>query len=277
MLRVLAILSMVMGTQIPAYSFASDKSFISELSIKPVVETSTDVFSVFQILMDAREAYEKKDYETAARHYGLLVKFDPHMEEPVIGLAKSQLALNRSDLTQELLSATSISTPEIEILKAMASSLNLPHTKAERRLTSALKNNSDNRLWNLLGDVFIKTGQWQKADQAFRAAETAGQRPGLLENNLGLLALHRGDLDLALQHLDQAVYTAPHSIKFDNNRRLALLLNGDYIKAFENLTQNRSVDVLTDASIIAAQRGDKALAKHLRLKASQINPKYTKT
>ncbi len=276
MWRSLVILSFVSGTQFPIHSFASDVDEIAELDIRPLEETSTDAFSIFQILIDAREAFEMKDYEMAARHYGLLVKFDSLMEEPVIGLAKSQLALNRPDLAQELLSETTVSTQEIEVLTAIASALILPPAKAELILSASLKTHSDSRLWNLLGDVLIKTGQLHKAAQAFRAAETAGQRPGLLENNLGLLALHNGDFEVALTHLEHAVSVAPHSIKFDNNRRLSLLLTGDYIKALENLTHNRSVNVLTDAAIIASQRGDERLAKHLRLKAGQINPKHTK-
>ena len=274
MWRSLVILSFVFGTQFPIHSFASEMDKIAELDIRPLEETSTDAFSIFQILIDAREAFEAKDYEMAARHYGLLVKFDPLMEEPVIGLAKSQLALNRPDLAQKLLSGTSLSTPEIEVLTAIANALNLPPAKAELILSTSLKPHSDSRLWNLLGDVFIKTGKLQKAAQAFRSAENAGQKPGLLENNLGLLALHNGDFDAALRHLNQAVSIAPHAIKFDNNRRLSLLMTGDYVKALKNLNQNRSIYVLNDAAIIAAQRGDKLLAKNLRLKASQINPKY---
>jgi len=274
MLRIFVILSILLGSNLPLQSFASEVSSISEIDVRPLEQNSTDIFSILQILMEARQAFDEKDYETAARGYDILVKYDPLMVEPIIGLAKSQLALNRSDLAEDLLLKTSISTAEIDILTAIATAMNLPPTDSELFLNDAVIKYPDSRLWNFLGDIFIKKGKWQKASYAFQAAEQAGQRPGLLSNNLGLLALHMGEFNLASQHLNEAVSTATHSIKFDNNRRLALLLNGDYIKALKDLTQDRSANLLTDAGFIAAKRGDKLLAKHLLVKGVAVSPKY---
>lgn len=275
MRRIFVILAALVSTQCPMDTFASDVPSISEIDVRPVEETSTDVFSILKILMEARQAFEEKDYETAARRYGVLVKYDPSMEEPIIGLAKSQLALNRSDLAKNLLLKTSISTTEIDVLTAIATAMSLPVTASESYLDDVVTKHSDARLWNLLGDILIRRRMWLKASQAFQSAEKAGQRPGLLSNNLGLLALHKGEFSLALRHLEDAVSTAPLSIKFDNNRRLALLLNGDYINALKGLAQDRSVKLLTDAALIASKRGDQTLAKHLQEKGTAMNPKYS--
>ena len=274
MWRILVILSVLAGPQIPTVAFASDKSNVSNITVLPFEENSTDVFSIFQILLDARQSFAENDFEMAAMRYGVLVKYDPLMEEPIIGLAKSQLALNRPDLAEPLLLKTSITTPEIAVLLAISTAMNLSFDEAEVCLIKSLETHPDSRLWNLLGNVYSNMGQWQKAALAYQSAEDAGQRPGLLSNNLGLLALHNRDIDLAIQHLESAVSIAPDSIKFDSNRRLARLLNGDYISALSGLTEDRSADLLTDASIIASKRGDEPLAEHLRVKGIVLNPKY---
>ena len=267
----ISIFSLVFGLLLYALSFASEVSH-KDIDIRPVIESSTDVFSIFQILVKARNAYQRQDFINSANEYNILLRYDPDLEEAVIGAAKSYLELQQPRLAKKTLLKSGISSPEISILSAIATARTLEKNKAKAYLLESVNTYKDSRLWNLLGQVLVAKGEFQPATNAFRQAEALEQRSGLLYNNLGILELQRGDVEAATQHLETAVRLSPNTMKFDNNRRLALLLKGQYLEALKNISSSRSADLLNDAAIIASKRKDDKLAKLLSQKANEINP-----
>lgn len=273
MRRMFAILGLMLGVQFPAFSYASEVSY-EAFDVRPVIQSSTDAFSVFQILVKARNAYEQKDFEQAAKDYSTLVQYDSALEEAVIGLAKSYLALQQPSLAKNTLSASPVSSRESDILLVIATAQMLDKNEAKPYLLESVKTHQDSRLWNFLGHILMTNDETQSAAYAFNQAEKLGQNPGLLYNNLGMLAFQTGELNSALQYLDHAVNLSPNTLKFDNNRRLALLLRGQYLKALENISSQRGANLLTDAAIIAAKRGEDSLEILLRKKSNELNPVF---
>jgi len=273
MRRIFAILGLILGAQLSALSYASEVSH-ETFDVRPVMQSSTDAFSVFQILVRARNAYDQEDFEQAANDYSILVQYDSALEEAVIGGAKSYLALKQPGLAKEILDASKVSSRDIDTLLIIATAKTLDKREAKKYLLAAVKTHQDSRLWNLLGHILMARGEAQSALYAFTQAETLGQKPGLLYNNLGMLAFQTGELNSASEYLDRAVNLSPSTLKFDNNRRLALLFRGQYLKALENISSQRGANLLADAAIIATKRGEDSLATLLVKKSNELNPVF---
>jgi Flp pilus assembly protein TadD len=105
-------------------------------------------------------------------------------------------------------------------------------------------------------------------------AGMAGQRAGVTENNLGQSFLAEEQIETALTHFTRATLQAPSDHVFDNNRRLALLLQQEYVAAIRGLPADKASALLGDAGIIAARHGDKKLAIYLFEKAQALSPRY---
>jgi len=270
---IFAILGLMLGTQLTVLSHASEVSY-EAFDVRPVMQSSTDAFSVFQVLVRARNAYEQEDFEQAAKDYSILVQYDPALEEAVIGAAKSYLALQQPSLAKGILSASPISSRESETLLMIATAKMLDKTDAKTYLLESVKTHHDSRLWNFLGHILMTKDEIQSAAYAFTQAKKLGQKPGLLYNNLGMLAFQTGELDSASQYLEHAVNLSPNTLKFDNNRRLALLFRGQYLKALEDISSERGANLLTDAAIIASKRGEDSLATLLIKKSNELNPVF---
>ncbi len=258
---------------LPVLSLASEPTD-SKLEIRPFEENSTDALGMLGSLIKADRFYAAGQYAEAARLYDLVSQFDPSLSQATIGHAKSQLALKNPNRAIEILSGSSMSSPEAEILLSEAMAMVLPKENVETYLEGRLDLYNDARLWNLLGQLRDKNGDIEKAREAYRAAENLGQRSGVLENNLGLSALRQGNYATAVTHLSRAVALSPTSQKIDNNRRLALLLSGNYISALEELTSEDSVAFILDAALIARHQNEVTLAAFLYQKAIDISPVY---
>jgi len=267
------IFSFLAGLHLHAFSFASEAP-IDDISVRPLVENSTDIFSIFQILIRARQAYADADFEHAAKDYNILIQYDPSLEEAVIGAAKSYIELGQLDLAIQTLRASKISSPEADILSIIAKSMTLETQAAQAYLSESVNLYQDSRLWNLLGHTLVATRDIETSSNAFKQAETLGQKPGVLDNNLGMLALQSGDIDSAYQHMLRAVQLSPNTAKFDNNRRLILLLQARYLEALQNISSKRAISLLQDAAIISSKRGEDLLAQLLLDKAREINPVF---
>ncbi|WP_371397606.1 hypothetical protein [Fretibacter rubidus] len=278
MWRAVVITALIVAAQ-PAFASdnkapVNDETTIAADTIRAFESNSTDVFSIFQILLDARAAYDAQDFAQALTHYSIIVKYDDTIEEAVVGLTKSYLAMGQADAAKTVLDKTPLATTEVQILRVMSASMAAPHESAKTILQSGLAQHDDARLWNLLGNKHAGERAWAEASFAFMRAEKAGQRPGLLLNNLGLLALQKGELEQAEAYLSRAVEHAPQTQKFDSNRRLVLLLNGSYMDALDNLDRDRAANLIADAAVIASRRGDAKLADFLRRSAAHYNPLY---
>ena len=73
----------------------------------------------------------------------------------------------------------------------------------------------------------------------------------------------QGRTQSAISKFEQAATLNPKNSLYDNNRRLALALDGQFQTAVNGLPDNRAADILNDAGYIAKIRGKTAQAKVL--------------
>lgn len=177
-------------------------------------------------------------------------------------------------MAREHLSQAKNMTPEMDVLLVLSTAMTLPPQDSEPYLRHALTTHQDSRLWNLLGLKLGDQGKIKLASKAFHEAETLGQNPGVLMNNLGLLAIQDGDFNAAVKYLSKGAKSAPETEKFDNNRRLALLLNQQYTEALNNLPQQRLVKLLEDAAVISKKWNKPYLEVFLLKKLQELDPSF---
>tara|TARA_R110002020_G_scaffold45088_6_gene129269 strand:+ start:621 stop:1475 length:855 start_codon:yes stop_codon:yes gene_type:complete len=235
---------------------------------------STDELGFLQTLIRANKFYEFQDYQQAAKLFSIVVKLDPSLEPAVLGLGESYISLSRPDAALEVLKNSSLDSVKVNRLKVLAQALLLEPSERELFLNLSLTKSKDQRLLNLLALTLQNKGDLTEARRAFGKAESLGQKPGVFLNNLGMLELNHGDLKAAISFFSQAIKSDPNNIRFDNNRRLALLLNGDYASALQNLETSRAASFLVDAGFIAMNDGENNLAKLMFEKANAISPVY---
>ncbi len=246
---------------------------LGELDVRAVEQSSTDVFDVLSQFMQAESAYKSGDYKAALAAYRYVYLHDRNQDEAALGYANSALALGQVDIAQTLYrQLTSEEARNGEVLCAVIKSeTDHPEAALRHRLKTSP---NDGRLWNMLGRVLDEAARHKDAREAYVMAGMAGQRAGITENNLGLSFLREGRRPQALEHFQRAVLQAPADVKFDNNRRLALLLEKKYAPALQALDGERASQILSDAGVIAAAQDDTKLAFLLFEKANQLSPVY---
>jgi len=259
-------------------AFGSDGQASDLINPQPEIRAyennSTDELALLQRLIEAKKFYAEGNYRKSARLFSIITKYDPTLEPALIGLSESYIALDRSDMAHQALSDSKLKSEKLRRLKLLAAALVLPVEERVTFLKKILTRVEDPRLYNLLAKTSLQNGSFQEARETFQKAEALGQKPGVLLNNLGMLELERGNIEIAVSHFAKAQEVAPDCIRFDNNHRLALLLKGDYISALEGLDSNRAADFLVDGGFIALSQNEMGLAKLLFEKANEISPVF---
>lgn len=252
---------------------AADKEDLS-FPIRPVIENSTDELGVLLTLVKANELKSEGDCKQASQFYQLASKYDPYLESAIYGLSACQIELGRYDLAVSTLDSSGFDSREAKILKVIAShhAANPPENIAA--LADSADNLKDPRIYNLLGNNYAKLTDYEQAKAAYMNAEILGQSKGVLENNLGLLALKRKDIQSAISLLSKAKLLAPQQRRFENNYRLALLLDKQYVPALKDLPNAEAANFLYKASIIAKHQGETVIAKTLMEYAINTSPTY---
>jgi Flp pilus assembly protein TadD len=242
--------------------------------IRAYESNSTDELGLLQTLIQAKKLYELQDYQKAVRLFSLIVKYDPTLESAVRGLAETYIALSRPEAALELLEASPVQSKALKRIEILAKALNMKTKAREPFLKTAVEITPDPRLFNLYAKALVENGNYSAARLAYRKAETLGQKPGVFLNNLGMLELKQGNTKRAASLLFRALNAAPEEPRFNNNYRLALLLEGDYIKALDKIESDRAADFLTDGAYIALSQNEIDLAKLLFEKANKISPVF---
>lgn len=242
--------------------------------IRAYESNSTDELGILQTLIKAQKHYERQDFQNSAQLFSLIVKFDPSLDQAVIGLGESYISLGRADAALKLLKTSPVQTDASKRLEVLAKALMMKAGSRELFLKAAIEETSDPRLLNLYAKTLEENGKFAVARVAYQKAEALGQKPGVFLNNLGMMELKRGNTEIAVALLFRAQESAPSWTRFNNNYRLALLLKGDYVNALEKLESDRAADFLVDGGFIAMQQNEVALAKLLFEKANSISPVF---
>ncbi len=256
----------------------SDESKISQtdsLDIRPIEHSSVDVFDVLSHIPVADKAFRDGDYRLAFEHYRYVYMHDPQQMQASIGYADAALALGQIALAAGIYKAFAHDNIRAQSGLLLAGILQNTLKNPEDHLRKQLEKTSDDaRLWNMLGQILDTKMRGSEARQAYAMAQLSGQRSGLAANNIGQSFLKEGRLHEALSEFTRAVYEAPKNRKFDNNRRMALLLQKDYSQALLALETDRAAQLLKDAGLIAAQQGETKLAILFLEKSMALNPIY---
>ena len=115
---------------------------------------------------------------------------------------------------------------------------------------------------------------WTAADQAFQTAIAAAPSEASIRNNLGISRMQRGQPQLAIEAFDAALALRPTMRAAVENRRVALAMTGQYDAALAGVSESELAAALNNVAVIAARRGDRAVADRLFAAAVTASPRY---
>ena len=242
---------------------------IPTVDIRPVQTDSVDVFAVLQHIQAGDAALIARDFVSAQNHFQTVILHDPAQPRARTGLRHA--LMGRADWAA---AAEFIDDP----LSADGYLITVMRGATEHALNylteAVTQHPNDPRLWNALGHAQDASEKFTSARQSYAMAEMAGQRAGLADNNIGQSHLREGEMDAALDAFIRAVAAAPNDIRFDNNRRLALLGLGQTSLAIAGLESSRATVFLTQAGDKAASSGEPRLARTLWTSAQKLSPRH---
>ncbi len=139
----------------------------------------------------------------------------------------------------------------------------------------ALRDNpEDHRLWGAKGRLLDKYELWIDAQDAYVQALKTGKILSGTINNMGMSLMRQGRYAEAQEKFQQALELRPETRLYDNNRRMALFLQNNYLTALQDLPDDRASTLLNDAGFIAMQQAKNDLAENLFERAIEISPSY---
>lgn len=232
-------------------------------------------------LIDANAFFKNGQYEDSYRNYSAVFLHDPDNVDVLFGLAQSALYLDKGPIAEKafIRLASYQLTPAQSSAQfsglVLAEIVSGTSENPEGRLKQALKIAPNTpKLWNALGQEYDTQTRWTEAWEAYqRASATGGSKAGL-HNNLGMSLLAQKKYKGAVSHFNYAVKLAPRQKQFENNRRFALLMTGNYHAALEGVDEDQAAILLGDAGYIAMQREEFTLARALLEKAIEVSPRY---
>ncbi len=244
------------------------------LDIRPVITRGADAAQVDEWVKAGRDALYRKDFEAA---YDALTRaLIERPEDGDIQLSMGDALLGLSQFAGALkhyraAPASAQSFAGIVLSKAALGA----SEDVEVDLNAALEINlSDTRLWLALGRFYDSEDRSLEAQSTYVQALKFGADHAVIVNSLGMSLLRAGRQAQALEKFQQANAIAPDVEVFDNNRRLALALQGDFDGAISGVTESRAAHIYNDAGFIAAKTGKPQIAKILYRQALQISPVY---
>ncbi|MEP3890156.1 MAG: tetratricopeptide repeat protein [Hellea sp.] len=272
-------LSLTLGTA--SLALAKDVVNAPNLDVLPVTRSSTGAFEMIKPLIDANAFFEAGQYEQSYKNYSAVFLHDPDNVEVLFGLAQSALYLDKGNIAEKAFNrlANYQLTPAQSSVQfsglVLAEIVSGTSKNPEGRLKQALKVTPNNpKLWNALGQEYDAQMRWAEAWDAYKRASAKGGSKAGFHNNLGMSLLAQKKYKGAVSHFNYAVKLAPLQKQFENNWRFALLMNGDYQAALENVGEDQAAILLGDAGYIAMQREDFTLARALLEKAIEVSPRY---
>jgi len=252
-----------------------------KVDVRPVERNSSDVFAAISVLLGARHALEAGEMHSAYTGFKQIALSDPENIEALLGWGDAALALAYIDDARIAFqrAAGKPLSPDEKLRhfagQTLVEILGQADTDREKLLLAATKIvPGDTRLWTLMGQYYDDQEQWEQSAHAYRQARMAGQSEAGMTNNFGMSYLAQKRFKAAIELFTLATTLDPDEIQYDNNRRLALLLDGQYLTALNDIEIDRAAPLLNDAGYVAMKRGDRALARLLLEKAMALSPVY---
>jgi len=207
---------------------------------------STEDNPVIFLESAARFAEQKREYDTAAKHWANLAALKPDNMGYVRNLAVSLRVLGRhEDAERVLLQALREQPQNLDLTEEMAKTL-----IASGRLRDgvqlieqiASRPNIDKarsaRLYSAMGVAFDRAENHQKAQAQYRRALQAEPHNAMALNNMGLSYAMDGKLDQAEKTLRQALVSPTASTQVRQNLAMVLALKGGTDEATRLVSQD---------------------------------------
>lgn len=229
------------------------------------------------ILADARQALARGEYGEACVKYQLVLTVDHDNVAARLGLGEGSLGEANYAAARAHFEAVAAAQQNAQAHQG----LGLAHlfmgdtsaAEAALRRAVALDRNLW-RAWNGLGIIADSRSDWAAADVAWTAALLAAPNEAQLHNNSGMSHLQRGDATAALEAFESALRLDPAFETAAHNRRIALAMTGQYDAALVGVSERDRPSVLNNVAVVAARRGDRAVAERLLSAAITASPRY---
>ena len=237
-------------------------------TVRAASSKSPNLFAIEDPLIQAVEARARGDYTDSYKKFYAAWLATPGNEDVIVGFTNMALKTNHTQMAYKAISKLDLdpdaANPDLLAAQVLAEISVGKSPDVELRLNQALERSTeDSRLWNALGKFHDSRANWLQAQDCYiQASKTGGSKSGL-NNNLGMSLLMQGQTQAAISKFEQAVELDSKITLYDNNRRLALALEGNFDKAVNGLDDNRAADILNDAGYIANIRSETKQAKAL--------------
>ncbi len=164
---------------------------------------------------------------------------------------------------------------DIEIGRTLSGIYTNRYEDVEKALNEGLVlSPEDGRIWNAKGQWHDGREEWMEALSAYvTALNTGSSRSGTI-NNMGMSLLLQGRFKEARDKFIQATDISSKTKIYDNNLRMSHMLLGDLELALENIDEAQGANIVNDAGYVAMKRGQFSLAERLFSKALEISPVF---
>jgi tetratricopeptide (TPR) repeat protein len=166
----------------------------------------------------AVEAYNKGDFEAAAKGFEAAIEKAPNLAEIRVNLALAYLRLNRMpDAVAQLEKAASIAPDDPKVLFQLGGAY-IDMKEFDKAIAAFEKGLSkpaaagDPVVYEArisLASLYFSTGKIDEARQAYEAALAANPTGAAAKLGLGKVAFNKGDVQKALEYFKDVVATAP--------------------------------------------------------------------
>ena len=260
---------------------ATTKVEVTPVTVEPIEQIKSAPFNVEEVYDDAIQDFEKNDYLSALNGFKQVQAYDPDRLTAVFWQAEAYLALGEYEKAANIYWAHNWSFLNDDLSQKMRTGKVLSgvytdrYEKPEAAIHEAMvEAPNDPRLWNAKGQYHDRQEEWMDALSAYIEAMKSGKWQAGTINNMGMSLLMQGRLKEAENKFKQAHEMSPDIRVYDNNLRMAYILNGDLKKALADMDESRAANVLNDAGFVALSRDKKDLAKTLFNKALEISPVF---
>lgn len=231
-----------------------------------------------RILGQATQALAQGDYTDACTKFRMVLSVDQTNADARIGLGEGALAEGDYGAARSHFQAIVEAQPA-NARAQQGAGLSLLMTgdlaSAEPFLTAAVAADASLwRSWNALGVIADSRSDWAAADAAWTAAIAAAPAQADIYNNKGMSLLQRGNAAGARRAFEQALQINPTLQTAASNRRIALATLGQYDLALAGVSEADLPAAMNNVAVIAARRGDRAVADRLLAAAITASPRY---
>lgn len=273
--RVLAFALAAAASLAPGVAFAACES---AATTAPANRVRASEAVIANILNEANAALARGEAGEACVKYRLVLGVDADNVEARLGLGEGALAEGAADAARAHFQTVIQNAPGVA---RAYQGVGLSHlisgdfAAAEAPLRRSVEmDRSLWRSWNGLGMIADSRGAWDEADIAWQAALAAAPDQANLHNNKGLSLMQRGQPAGAVEAFEAALRTDPTLTTASNNRRIALATLGMYDTALAGVSDRDLPATLNNVAVVAARRGDRAIAERLLAAAVTASPRY---